>query len=101
MRIRKGVDTDAREDGEELRREEGGETPVRIHYMRKKSISNKRKNGKSNKIFKKERKSVTGHMKDTAIGATILVTRRNHDNTLKLKRHIKTESHCLEHTYNI
>ena len=68
MRVRKGVDTDAREDEEEVGREDRGENPVRIYYVRKKSIFNKRKNGKNTKIFKKERKSVTGHMKDTAIG---------------------------------
>ena len=43
MRDRKGVDLDGRRGGEELGGVEGGETIIRIYYVRKKSIFNKRK----------------------------------------------------------
>lgn len=35
MRKRKGVDTEGREDGKKLGKAEGGETTIRINWMRK------------------------------------------------------------------
>ena len=43
MRDRKGVDLEGRRGGEDLGRVEGEETIIRIYYMRKESIFNKRK----------------------------------------------------------
>jgi hypothetical protein len=43
MRDRKGVDLEGRRGGEDLGRVEGEESIIRIYYMRKESIFNKRK----------------------------------------------------------
>ena len=39
------MDPEGRGDGEQLRGVEGGETVVKLHYVRKKSIFNKRREG--------------------------------------------------------